>query len=191
MRLCFLIFVLLFTISITAQARDFTSNIGESSEIVRIRPEYKVPDEPGQLFYVERYTNSNTVVYVARLDAQGNIDRADPVEAFWRWFNVDGHKKPLNFMERMMAYGVTVDRAETGKPITFNIAALPERKLTLILDAQKKPEALMQIGGHIVKLAYVYLNVVESGLMPSVPALDIFGTDTASGKAVHEHLIQK
>jgi hypothetical protein len=191
MRLCFLIFVLLFTISITAQARDFTSNIGESSEIVRIRPEYKVPDEPGQLFYVERSTNSNTVVYVARLDAQGNIDRADPVEAFWRWFNVDGHKKPLNFMERMMAYGVTVDRAETGKPITFNIAALPERKLTLILDAQKKPEALMQIGGHIVKLAYVYLNVVESGLMPSVPALDIFGTDTASGKAVHEHLIQK
>ena len=158
---------------------------------MRIRPEYKVPDEPGQLFYVERSSNSNTVVYAARLDVQGNIDRADPVEAFWRWFNVDGHKKPLNFMERMMAYGVTVDRAQAGKPVTFTIAALPERKLTLALDAQKKPEALMQIGGRTVKLAYVYLNVVEGGLMPSVPALDIFGTDTVSGKAVHEHLVQK
>jgi hypothetical protein len=31
---------------------------------------------------------------------------------------------------------------------------------------------------------------VEGGLMPKVPALDIFGIDIANGKAVHEHLIQ-
>ena len=49
----------------------------------------------------------------------------------------------------------------------------------------------MKIGDHTVKLAYVYLQVVEGGLMPSVPSLDIFGTDTESGKGVHEHLIQK
>ena len=49
----------------------------------------------------------------------------------------------------------------------------------------------MQIGSHTVKVAYVYLQVVEGGLMPSVPSLDIFGTDIASGKAIHEHLIQK
>jgi len=33
--------------------------------------------------------------------------------------------------------------------------------------------------------------VVEGGLMPSVPSLDVLGTDIASGKAIHEHLIQK
>ena len=49
----------------------------------------------------------------------------------------------------------------------------------------------MLIGGRRVKVAYVYLQVVEGGLIPSVPSLDIFGTDLASGKAVHEHLIQK
>jgi len=32
---------------------------------------------------------------------------------------------------------------------------------------------------------------VEGGLMPEVPKLDIFGTDIASGKAIHEHLVQK
>ena len=174
-----------------AGARDFTSTVTESDRIPRLRPEFQVPDEPNQLFYVQRSVNSNTVVYAARLDAQGNIDRRDPVEAFWRWFNVDGHSKPLNFIERMMAYGVHVDRPRDGEPITFTIAALPERRLTLAMDEHRRPEALMRIDGHMVRLAYVYLQVVEGGLMPSVPALDIFGTDKTTGRAIHEHLVQK
>jgi hypothetical protein len=181
----------LIALPLGAQAREFASTITQSDQIARLRPEFQVPDEPNQLFYVQRSPNSNTVVYAAKLDAQGNINRADPVDAFWRKFNIDGAKVGLNFIERMIAYGVHADRAQPGKPITFTIAALPERKLTLVLDDKRHPEALMQIGGRSVKVAYVYLHVVEGGLTPSVPALDILGTDTASGKAIHEHLIQK
>ncbi len=180
--------------ALPAAARDFTSSISESAEVTPLRPEFKTPDEPHQLFYVQRSPNSNTIVYAARLDAQGNFDKP-PVEAFWRKFNIDGSRQPLNFMERMMAYGVTVDAPRPGqkndKPTTFTIAALPERKLTLAMDAQHRPEALMQVGSHTVKVAYVYLQVVEGGLMPQVPSLDILGTDIASGKAIHEHLVQK
>jgi hypothetical protein len=171
-----------------ALSREFTSAISESAELIALRPEFKVPDEPNQLFYVQRSPNANTVIYAARLDAAGN---PRDVEAFWRKFNIDGSKQPLNFIERMMAYGVKVDRSKSGQPVTFTIAALPERKLTLSMDAQHHPQALMQVGSHTIKLAYVYLQVVEGGLMPSVPSLDVFGTDIASGKAIHEHLIQK
>lgn len=174
-----------------AQARNFTSTVTDGAEITQIRPEFKRPDEPNQLFYVQRSPNANTVIYAARLDAKGAIQSSDPVEAFWRKFNIDGSKQPLNFIERMMAYGVSADRVKAGAPVTFTIAALPERKLTLTLDANKRPQALIQIGGRAVKLAYVYLHVVEGGVMPSVPELDIFGTDPATGKAVHEHLVQK
>jgi hypothetical protein len=172
-----------------ALARDFTSVITESAELTHLRPEFKVPDEPNQLFYVQRSPNSNTVIYAARLEAQGNLDSRNPVEGFWRKFNIDSSKQPLNVIERMMAYGVKVDSRKP--PVTFTIAALPERKLTLTLDAQHHPQAQMQIGTHTVKVAYVYLQVVEGGLMPSVPSLDVFGTDIASGKTIHEHLIQK
>jgi hypothetical protein len=177
--------------ALPAQARDFASSISEGAEIVRLRPEFKIPDEPDQLFYVQRSPNSNTVIYTARLDAQGNFDSRAPVDAFWRKFNIDGTRQPLNFLERMMAYGVKLDAHKTGQPITFTITALPDRKLSLGMDAQHRPEARMQIGNHTVKVAYVYLQVVEGGLMPSVPSLDIVGTDIASGKAIHEHLIQK
>jgi len=177
--------------ALPAQARDFASSISESAEIVRLRPEFKIPDEPDQLFYVQRSPNSNTVIYTARLDAQGNFDSRAPVDAFWRKFNIDGTRQPLNFLERMAAYGVKLDAHKTGQAITFTIAALPDRKLILGMDAQHRPEARMQIGNHTVKVAYVYLQVVEGGLMPSVPSLDIVGTDIASGKTIHEHLIQK
>jgi hypothetical protein len=173
------------------QARNFSSTVTESGEIAQLRPEFKIPDEPNQLFYVQRSPNSNTVIYAAKLDAQGNFDSRTPVEAFWRKFNIDGSKQPLNFFERMSAYGVKINARKAGQPITFTIAALPQRQLTLGLDARHRPQATMLIAGRRVKVAYVYLQVVEGGLIPSVPSLDIFGTDVASGKAVHEHLVQK
>ena len=172
-----------------ASARQLASSISELDEIPRVRPEYKVPDEPNQLFYVERSVNSNTVVYTANIDAHNAINPKMPVGAFWRWYNVDGHRKDLNFIEKMMAYGVHANSPRQNQPITFTIAALPERTLTLDLDDQKHPEALIQIAGRTVKLAYVYLEVVD-GVIPSVPSLDIFGTDKASGKAVREHVVQ-
>ena len=172
-----------------ANARQLTSLVTELDQIPRIRPEFKVPDEPNQLFYIERSVNSNTVVYAARLDAHGVINSKTPVDAFWRWYNVDGHKKDLNFIERVMAYGVHTNPQHPNQPVTFTIAALPERTLTLDLDDHKHPEALIQIGAHTVKLTYVYLEVVD-GIVPSVPSFDIFGTDRASGKAVREHVVR-
>ena len=194
MRFRFALLAVLMTLpalTLRAQARDFSSSVTESAEIQQLRPEFKVPDEPNQLFYVQRSPNANTVIYAAKLDAQGNFDSRGPVEAFWRKFNIDGSKQPLNFMERMMAYGVKVNARKAGEPITFTIASLPQRKLTLGWDAQHHPQATMTMGSRVVKLAYVYLHVVEGGLMPSVPELDIFGTDLANGKAVHEHLTER
>jgi len=177
--------------ALPAQARQFSSSISESEAIVHLRPEFKVPTEPNQLFYVQRSPNANTVVYTAKLDPQDGFDTRNPVEAFWRKFNIDGSKQPLSFIERMMAYGVKMGARKPGQPITFTIAALPQRRLTLSLDAQRHPQATMQMDGRTVKLVYVYLQVVEGGLLPSVPSLDIFGIDVSSGKALHEHLIQK
>ena len=174
----------------SADGRTLNSKISILEQIPILRPEYPVPDDSNLLFYVQRSVNANTVVYAANMDAHGNPDSRAPVTAFWRWFNVDGHKKDLNFIERMMAYGVKILSAAPGKPVTFEIASLPERVLTLDKDAAGKPEALIEIGGHPVRLTYVYLHVVEGGLMPSVPALDIFGIDKLSGKAVQEHIVQ-
>lgn len=167
------------------------SSVTEVSQIPSLRPEFPVPKEPNMLFYIQRSVNSNTVVYAARLDAQGRLDQSDPVDVYWRWFNVDGHRKPLNFIERNMAYGVSLDRhARAPNAVAFKVEALPERKLLLRRDSRGGPEALIQIGNHLARLVYVYLQVDDRGLMPDVTSIDLFGIDTLSGKALHEHVVR-
>src|ERR1700754_3514617 len=113
MKFRFVLLALL--VALPAAARDFSSTITESGEVTALRPEFKVPDEPNQLFYVQRSPNSNTVVYTARLDGHGNFDSRDPVQGFWRKFNIDGSKQSLNFIERMMAYGVKLQAHKPGQ----------------------------------------------------------------------------
>jgi hypothetical protein len=181
---------LMLTLSVDAYGREATSQLTELERIVRLRPEFPVPAEPNMLFYIERSVNSNTVIYAANVDSRGRIDPDAPVKAYWRWYNVDGHRKPLNFAERMLAYGVkSVTHYGPHGAISFKVAAVPERMIVVDLDGQGRPEALMRIGGRWVKLVYIYLQVDDSGFLPKVPALDIFGFDKLTGKPLREHII--
>jgi hypothetical protein len=174
-----------------AQARELKSSVSEIAQIEPIKPKYPVPKEPNMLFYIERSVNANMVIYAAKTDSQGNFDTNEPLDVYWRWYNVDGHKKPLNFIERAMAYGVRVESPERGKPVEFEVAALPERKLQLSRGEHGEPEALIEMGNHLAKLVYVYLHVDDSGLMPDVPVIDLFGIDKQTGKALHEVILKQ
>lgn len=170
---------------------DVKSHITEMDQLLRVHPEYPVPNEPNMLFYIERSSNSNTVIYCANLDAQGKLDKDKPVIAYWRWYNVDGHHKELNFAERMLAYGIkSVKHDGPNGAYSFKVAAFPERTIYVGLDSKGRPEAFGKVGDHWVKLVYVYLEVDDHGVMPDVPALDFFGYDRETGKALREHIIR-
>jgi hypothetical protein len=173
-----------------ARGRELTSQVTELDHIPSVRAEFPVPSDPSMLFYIQRSVNSNTVVYAAHVDSQGRFDPDAPVDVYWRWYNVDGRRKPLNLIERTMAYGVrSVGDHASGGTVAFQVAALPERTLLLEQDGLGHPEALIRLGNHTAKLVYVYLQVDDSGLMPDVTAMDLFGIDKLSGKSLREHVI--
>ena len=175
-----------------AEARALKTTVSEIAQIPALRPEYPVPKEPNMLFYIQRSVNSNTVIYVARMDEKARLDRSNPVEAYWRWYNVDGHKKPLNFIERNFGYGVSLDRHAKTSPdqIAFKVVALPEMTLLLERDNQGTARALIQMGSHLARFVYAYLQVDDHGLMPDVTAIDLFGIDAVSGRPLHEHIVR-
>jgi hypothetical protein len=142
------------------------------------------------LYYIQRSVNSNTVVYAANIDARGRIDPDAPVDAYWRWYNVDGRRKPLNLIEGMIAYGVKpAGHGGPGGAIVFKVAALPQREIFLDRDKEGHPEAVVQFGNRWTKLVYVYLQVDDSGLLPKVTAMDLFGIDKLTGRPLREHVI--
>jgi hypothetical protein len=173
-----------------AEALELASSVTELGQIPRMRPEYPVPNEPNMLYYIQRSVNSNTVIYAAHIDSRGGIDPDAPVDAYWRWYNVDGHRKPLNLIERMIAYGVRpVGRGGPGGAVAFKVAGLPQREILVVQDKEGRPEALVQFGNRWTKLVYVYLQVDDSGLLPKVTAMDFFGIDKLTGKPLREHVI--
>lgn len=173
-------------------ARDVKREVTELDAILRIKPKYPVPADTNQIFYIQRSLNPNTVVYAANLDASGKLDPKEPVKAFWRRYNRGGYVKQLSLPERMLAYGVkAVMQDGPNGSYSFTVAALPERKIYVGLDDKGHPEAFSKVGNRWVRLVYVYLEVDDSGFMPDVSAMDLFGYDKASGKPVREHLSER
>jgi len=166
--------------------------VGSQVEIVEelpvIRPEFPVPDEPNMLFYLQRSTNPNTIVYAAQFREDGRLDPREPVVAYWRRFNTTGERKPLKMMEDAFAFGV---RAEaTSDPDVFHlyVVSYPERKATVRLVEPGKAEVVLRSGRHAMRPLYAYVDVDESGLVPSVRKVVVLGRDAETGKALVERI---
>ena len=148
--------------------------------------DFPVPAEKNQVFYVQRSLNSNTIVYTARLDEDGRIDAKRPVDAFWRRYNDEGERKELSLIERSMAFGVKFDPVP-GAPASFmvRVVSYPKRPALLRL-VDGVPRLEMTVGGVPARLDHAYLDVDESGSVPSVNRVDLYGFALADGKPVKE-----
>lgn len=144
---------------------------------------YPVPSDPGMVFYMQRSENPNTVVYAARFDAAGALDRKDPISAFWRRFNAQGEKKKLSMLERRLAYGVqTEPRPGGGFDVRFR--AVPQ--IPFVLEERAPGQAVLTFApdGQPVDVTHGYVTLDSGGMMPEVTELRVYGTRRSDGRPV-------
>jgi hypothetical protein len=166
---------------------EYASTVAEVQALPIVRPDFPTPTDQNLLFYIQHSSSPNTVVYTARIDRDGKIDPGQPIDVYWRRFANGGGRAPLSFVERMFGYGMHIDRQpEDTSAITGNIVGYPQRSITIKLDSNARPFASIEMGSRVAKLIYVYLNVDERHLIPSVSHADIFGLDLENGYVLHE-----
>jgi hypothetical protein len=153
------------------------------------RPGFPVPNDPNTLFYLQRSTNANTIVYAANMDTRGRLDPKNPIEVFWRVFDEDGRRHGLNRFERIMAYGVSVQPAK-GVRDAFDgyVVAFPEMQFRVDISESGAPECIVQLNGHRARLLSIYIELDESSVWPRPRFLNIYGMDTQSGRVIREHV---
>jgi hypothetical protein len=158
-----------------------------SAKMPRVRADFPVPADKAQLFYVQRSMNSNTVVYAAQFDGQGMLKSRAPVRAYWRRFNTTSEVKSLKWFEDAFAYGVKARRTQDS---TYKVRfqAIPELAVELRQTAPFQAALWAQVEDRELRLNYAYLDLDESGMIPRVTALRLFGTDPTSGLA-HAYII--
>lgn len=145
------------------------------------------PNSPTRLFYIQRSSNANTVVYDANLMANKSLNPKDPVYTYWIRYDEKGQKEELTTIQRTLAYGLYTNPIATESN-TFEgyFLAYRKRKFVVKLDAKGNPIALFPINNKLQILKRVYVSVDETHFMPRVYYIELFGKDPVTGKDVYE-----
>jgi hypothetical protein len=159
--------------------------VAESASLPKVQPNWPVPRDKGQAFYLQRSTNKNTIVYAARFDAAGNLDPKNPVAVYWRRFNDDGAAKGLKRIEHLL-YGVRTRAGAQPGTFTVSLRRLPQLAMQVRQTGPGAVELLMRVGGKTVVPVYAYAEVDSSGLIDQLTGFTVFGRDPATGAYVSE-----
>ncbi len=176
----------LFAASPSDAAQLRSVKVSETAAMPAIRPNWPIPREPNQLFYLQRSQNSNTVVYTALFDKAGNLRADRPAQAYWRRYNTTGERKGLKAIEQRYAYGINVRPRSKPGEYTVTLKPLPEIAMLLRQTGPGKAELLANLGGKTVRAVYAFVSIDESGLIPKVTGLSLHGIDPRTGRAVSE-----
>lgn len=158
-----------------AQARNARIvSVTETSSLPVIRPDTPVPNDAGQVLYLQRSTNRNTVVYVANFDAVGNLDSRNPISVYWRRYEEQGQTRALNLLERKVAYGLRIRPGADPDSYRVNFRAVEGLEMTLRQSAPFKAALYAARGDVSLRLIYGHIEVID-GLTPQVIKLQFFG----------------
>jgi len=173
-----------------AQAADLNSvNVTERAKLQRV-PGFPVPHDPRQIFYLQRSSNLNTVVYVLRFDDDGRLNHRAPVLPYWRRYSDGGpgrgKAKALDFWANI-AYGIRA-RPDNATPGIYHLSLkrLPQYEVTLRQTGPNQADLTVTLGGRRATPVYAYAKIDESGLIPKVTSIEIHGIEIATGRAITE-----
>src|ERR1700712_4274015 len=63
------------------------------------------PNNSNQLFYLQRTSNTNTLIYELNFN-HNTLDNDEPVHVYWIRYNEKGQQEELNYIQRKFAYGI-------------------------------------------------------------------------------------
>ena len=149
---------------------------------------FPVPSgNPMQLFYLQRNSNTNTIVCELNLDSKGQLIKETPVHVFWLRFAEGGLRKELNYIQKVFAYGIKTQPQGNG---TYKMHFVSYKKQSLLLmhsPRDNKYHVYAIINQKNALLNRIFLKV-EGGTFwsPNIVYMEMKGTDPSTGKELVE-----
>ena len=137
---------------------------------------------PKQLFYLQRTTNSNTIICDLNTDASGQVNKDNPVHVYWIRYDEGGEKKELSYIQQTFAYGIKHEQLPNG---VFKLHFVSYKKQVFYLkrspkDNQYKVYFLFNNKEFVLQKLFVR---IDGGTfwVPNVIYMEILGKDEYSG----------
>jgi hypothetical protein len=146
------------------------------------------PHTKRTLFYIQRSTNANTVMYELNMKGGKSIDSKSPVEVYWLRYAEKGQKRDLNYVERVLAYGVNCKETGNGY-YTLNFVASKKKTVKIYVDETGQAQAEMNIANMPSRLEKIFVTATDNDWFPKVAYVEFFGTNISTGKSSYEKMI--
>lgn len=144
--------------------------------------------EVSPLFRIERSKNANIVQYDAQLTAEGKLKPEKPVIVYWIMHENRGEKEDLNWIEKKMAYGFSVEYVPKGNFWLMDLVADIQRKIK-VYEANGRYRAETLIDGHRAFIDTIYIKSIEDTIRPKVRYIEFFGKAVETGRSVYEKFV--
>lgn len=149
---------------------------------------FPVPNgNPNQLFYLQRTSNTNTIICELNFDRNGKLNEESPIHVFWLRFTEGGVHKELNYIQRVFAYGIKTQPQPNG---TYNMHFVSYKKQNLLLMHSPKDNryhVYATINQKQALLNRIFLKVDGGSFWaPNIVYMEMKGTDPATGKEIVE-----
>ena len=122
-----------------------------TSATTNTRNNYPVPEKTNErLFFIQRSLNSNTIVYDANFDKNGNLIEESPIDVYWIRYDECGQRMELRKIEKNLAFGIEFSKLDQkGYHYKVNIIAEKSRDIFLKQEAPFRAKAYLKIGDRI------------------------------------------
>mmetsp|Transcript_7307 Transcript_7307/g.14563 ORF Transcript_7307/g.14563 Transcript_7307/m.14563 type:complete len:175 (-) Transcript_7307:114-638(-) len=143
------------------------------------------------LFFIERDSNCNAVIYEANIGADGKLDPSEPVKVYWILYARDPIvEEGLTLIERNTAYGSkTVESKEKPGHYIVTLSALPEKQIHVFQDEAGVVHAITKIDGVDKELLHVFVTTTTNMIgIPKVKHIDIKGRGEDGGLSVERKM---
>jgi len=186
-----LLYIICFVALSTVLAGNASAKVANADTTKNL---YQLPGNPytalpvgiSRLFYVQRSSNANTIVYELKLGSNGQPDQDEPVHPYWIRYTEGGKKEDLSYIQRKFAYGVNSKALGNGK---YDIRFVSYKKfpLTLMKGADGKYHIFATISQKQFIVNRIFVKIEGGSFwVPNVRYVEFKGTDPATGKEVTE-----
>ena len=144
------------------------------------------------LFYVQRTTNTNTLIYELNVDEKEQVNMEEPIKIYWKNYAGNNNTESLNYIQRKYAYGLEVKLMDAKKKsFCFNFVSYKKKQLYLIKSAlDNKYDVFIQINNKPIILNSVFIQI-EGGTywFPKIKYVEVKGKDIYNNEEVVERII--
>ncbi|MFL9485478.1 DUF4833 domain-containing protein [Chitinophagaceae bacterium LWZ2-11] len=161
------------------------------SQVTVIDPQDTFPIPPpgkNRLLYLQRTSNTNTIICDLNYDSKGALNEDEPVHVYWIRYTEKGQNQELSYIQRVFAYGMKT-KSEGGGKYSLHFVSYKKYPMTLMVGKDGKYHVYGNINKKQVILHRIFIKINGGSFWsPNVEYVEVKGIDPDSGKDVVERL---